>query len=541
LALDTAEKLLPLADPTAEPLGFAEEYPDILKWLLKTFLPQIENVVVLLAGRPGPRNLEVALEEIDEKKLISIPLEGLNMGEADSYFDAVAEAARKSQDHETADRIEALDTEIRETVYRALCDYDEEGEEVGIRPILLSLVIDHLVISGRPSPALQQLFQQPGAVPSVQMRRQIESDLVDGLMSIPRPANEVIHALALLRKGADASVLARVADLQGHDGTWDEEQAQRGLEEIRSLSFVKIRPHDQRVFLHDEMYDLFRRHVLDKPNYEPHKQRVFQAVADYYEEHIEATREELAQHVPEPGQEFPEVWELTRLRVELHNALTEDLHYVLRADLEKGIDRYLLYAEGALAANDESLDMQLRAELLTNFAQERAYAMHERKWASGDSTKAEWDERIQAIDELREKVVVPDMAVRWAKRLTQQRRYTAALDVIGRLRDDAVHLVEPGGAVAQADLAAWEGAAGAYQGDYEEAEEAVRGALKIIEGASPLSRTWRRIALGRIRNNLGYVARNLGQILGATGSYKDAFPYWRDLGLEIDQANTLNN
>jgi tetratricopeptide (TPR) repeat protein len=540
-ALDTAEKLLPLADPTAEPLGFAEEYPDILNWLLETFLPQIENVVVLLAGRPGPRNLKAALEEVAGKHVIPIPLEGLSIDETNSYFEAVAEAARKSEDYSTAERIETLDDEIRESVYWALCVYDEDGSELGVRPILLSLVIDHLAISGRPSPALQQLFQRLGAVPSAQMRRQIESDLVSGFMNIARPANEVIRTLALLRKGADASLLARVADLRKPDGTWDEERAQNWLEKIRPLSFVKTRPHDQRVFLHDEMYDLFQRYVLDKPDYESHKQRILQAVADYYAEHIEAARKNLARHVPDPGQAFPEVEVLTRLRVELQNALTEDLHYALQADLAEGIDRYLLYAEGALVANDESLDMQLRAELLTTFARERAYAMHELKWASDEAAETEWNEQIQTIDRLEEEVIIPDMAVRWAKRLTQQGQYQAALDVVECLRRDVSHLISPASAVAKADLAAWEGAIRAYQGNYAGAEEAVKKALQEIEEGSPLNRTWQRIVLGRVYNNQGYVSRSLGQILRATEAYKDALPYWRDLGLGIDQANTLNN
>jgi len=85
LALDTAERLFPLADPSAEPLGLVEEYPDILEWLLRTFLSQIKNVVVLLAGRLDPGNLEELLRQIEGKWLVSIPLTGLSCDEANRY------------------------------------------------------------------------------------------------------------------------------------------------------------------------------------------------------------------------------------------------------------------------------------------------------------------------------------------------------------------------------------------------------------------------------------------------------------------------
>jgi len=540
IALDTAEKLFPLADPSAEPLGLTEEYPGILEWLLRTFLPQIENVIVLLAGRPGSGNLQTELERINSKRLISIPLLGLNAEEASHYFDVLAETARASHDYSTAERIQKLDDRFRKVVYRALCDYDEEGREFGVRPILLSLVIDHLAISGRPSPALQQIFQQPDAVNFTQMRHQIESDLINEFMNTPRPVNDAIRALAWLRKGADAPLLGRVADLRKPDGTWDEEQAQEWLQSIRDLSFVKIRPYDQRVFLHDEMYDLFQRYVLDTPAYERQKQRIFKAIADYYKERIKAIRQEIKRlYTPRAEQELPTLKVLSRRRIALQEALVEDLHYALRADLLDGFDRYLLYAEDALSANDESLDMHLRADLLATIAWKRDYAVKEQERAS--DTLDEAKDQIESIDRLMRDGIVPDAAVRWVKRLTQQGRYQDALNIAKRLRDDAARLVETGGAITQADLAAWEGVIKAYQGDYEGAERTVKEALLKLGQVSYPSRTWRRIVLGRIYNNLGYIARSHGRVMRASKAYTTALPYWRALGLTVDQANTLNN
>ncbi len=542
LALDTAERLFPLADPTAEPLGLAEEYPGIWEWLLHTFLPQIENVVVLLAGRPGSGKLEAALEQIEGKQLLPIHLMGLNADEANRYFDALTVTARASQDHDIAERIEGLDDQIREVIYHALCDYGEDGRELGIRPILLSLVIDHLAISGRPSPALQKLFQQPDTVDFTQVRHQIESDLVSEFMNTPRPANDAIRIMAWLRKGADAPLLARVAGLRESDDTWDEEQAQVWLQSIRDLSFVKIRPQDQRVFLHDEMYDLLQRYVLDTPAYEWQKQRVWDTVTDYYKGRIETIRQEIMRlYTPKTEQELSALEALSHQRGMLEEMLVENLHYGLQVDLVDGFDLYLLYAEEALAANDESLDMHLRADLFTTIAQRRDYALEGRKRASDSSVEAEWDEQIETIDCLVRDAVIPDAAVRWVKRLTQQGRYQDALAIAERLQGNLAHLVEPGGVIAQADLSAWTGIINAYQGNYQDAEIIVRKASLEIGSACYPSQVWRRIVQGRLHNNLGYIARINGRVVRASKIYTNALPYWRDLGLTVDQANTLNN
>jgi tetratricopeptide (TPR) repeat protein len=461
--------------------------------------------------------------------------------ETKAYFDAVAEAAREHGDDETAERIEVLDADIREGVYQALCHCDETADERGVRPILLSLVIDHLVTSGRPSEALRESIQQPNAEHAAQTRRRIEAGLVEALMNVPRSAIETIRTLAVLRKGADASLLARAAGLQASDGMWEETKARDRLDEIRSLSFVKIRPRDQRVFLHDEMYDLLRRHVMDKPGGESQKRRVLRDADDYYDEAIEEARNRLAKLVPDPGEAFPKLEVLSDLRVKLEDLLTEALHYALRRDPQKGVDTYIRLAAGTLAANDESLDMRLRAELFGTLGQERTYAVHEREWASDDFTRGRWNERLEDLDKLLAEVVIPDAAVRWVKRLTQRRQYAAALEVAARLRSDAVDLIRPGGGLALADLAAWEGALRAYQGDYEEAEKAMREAQREVEGAASLGDVRWRAVMGRIYNNLGYIARTSGQVLRAAELYKDALPYWRDLKLEILQANTLNN
>jgi hypothetical protein len=103
-------------------------------------------------------------------------------------------------------------------------------------------------------------------------------------METGREADQAVRALAWAPKGMDAELLARVLELR-KNGRWDTETAQAWLDAIRDLSFVKVRPADGRVFLHDEMYALFRKHVLAGAS-EEERERVYGAILQYYEDKI---------------------------------------------------------------------------------------------------------------------------------------------------------------------------------------------------------------------------------------------------------------
>jgi len=517
LALDTAEKLFFQEDPAAQQLGLTAERPAILNWLLHEFLPNVRNTVVLLAGRPGPGDLAQALERISNLQFLSISLGGLTEQGALAYFEAVIESAKTSGDEQTAEAIQKWSEDDRKAIFHCLRD---EGEPPRVRPILLALAIDHLAVAGHPLPSLTRPLTDARALTSEQ-RREIQADLgsalVQTLHDARRPADEVIIALGWLRKGADADLLARITGL-------DQREVENALEQIQDLSFVKVRPADERRFLHDEMYDLLQQHGLDQVS-DAERERVFNILQAYYDEHIDQARYEIAElHRPLAEAALPQVDQVIAARGRLRDALVEDLHYRLRWNAAQGFQSYFRYAEEAIAAYDESLDMQLQAELLSFLAE---------RDPSGQA---------EEVSGLRRADVLADAAVRWMKRLVGRGEYQRAQDVAQRLHEKATELLTPGGALAEAELDTWEGLALAYLGKQEEAGPLLDRAITRLLGVPRKLRSdrWSGI-LARAYNNLGYYARIQEQITRAGTAYCQALPYWRHLAMETEQANTLNN
>lgn len=547
LALDTAERLLPQADPTAEPLGLGQEYPHVWAWLMERFLPalvEIQDIVVLLAGRPDPALVLKDIQGIAGLEGEAVTLQGLDEGEVEAYVEEMVRAAEAEQDEETARRLQILDAGRRKALYRVLCEVDKKGEPFGARPIMLALVLDHLISAGRLSPKLREVLRHPEQATQVN-RREVEADLVAGFMELASPLDQAIQALAWLRKGANPELLARAANLR-RDGDWDVETAKQWLDEIRALrlSFVKTRPADDRVFLHDEMYDLFQRHMLDPVTRPWERGKMWDRIHDYYRQQMRSLRGEIRrQYLPTAASISPKVFQaIFEKRAALQDAMVEDAHYALylQGDLEQGFTQYLLYAEEALGAYDESLDMMLGAELLSTVEQERTYARQESEQASQDQVRRYWQERVKRLEALWEERIVPDAAVRWVKRLVQRGRYADALRLAEALGGEQRDLLGPHPLV-RVDLAAWRGVTYAYEGRYGEAEKTLNQALNELKAMGQDSAAWRQLLFGRVLNNLGYVARHQGQVLRASRVYEEALTYWRNIGLALEQANTLNN
>jgi len=536
LALDTVERLFS-RDPVADQLGLVEERPVVLDWLLRDFLPNVENAVILLAGRPESGDLRANLSRVEGKVFIPVNLQGFTQEETRAYFDAVASLAEETNDAATAQWLRSLPDEQRQVIFRYLCDFDEQGHSLGVRPILLALVIDYLAISGRILPALTASLKEAESKSPAECRQildELERGLVRVIQETGRPADDVIRDLARAPKGMDAELLARVADLRKLDGTYDIDQAQTLLDSLRNLSFVKVRPADNRVFLHDEMYDLLRRHILDHPGSMANAERVYQAMRGYYKDRINQARDDIARLYREQPEKAPlEPEAAISARMRLQDALVEDLYYQLRYDLAAGFQAYFSYAEEAVWTNNESLDIQLRAELLNLLSDERRYAERQKDTI-----------RILQIDRLMQEVVKPDAAVRWVKRLVSRGRFDDAVRIAERLHADAASLIEAGGDLVKAELNSWEGLVYTYKGNVEIASRKINDdALKrLTEMEVPEENLLRwSAALAQAYNYSGYLARVQTQFIRASEAYHAALPHWRYLGMEVEQANTLNN
>jgi len=517
--VDTMERLFAQEDPVARRLRISTDHSLIYDWLVKEFLPKLQNVVVILAGRPVPSvSVEEDLGKI--KRLLHIKLRGLSEGESIDYFKALEKSLKergKPRDIFVAERIGRWDDDYRRKIFYCLRDEDDT-----VRPILLALAIDHLAIKGKPFPAVEEKSLSEAKALSEKEREEIRNELLKGVEAAIREASDLtgtlISALAWLTKGADKNLLAKIVGLKPEDKEMEE-----ACELLEDLSFVKIRPLDNRFFLHDEMYRLLRDPRGSIPD------GIFRPLEEYYKERIRDLRNEISQLYVESAPNLPDWDRLVELTTEVQDAIVEDLHYKLHHNALEGFMTYCIYSDEAIAAVDSVLDAQLQAELL------------------GFLAELDPTQEAEEIDGLRRVDVLADAAVRWVKRLIAQGKHEEAREVAERLRKEAPDLLEEGGDLVKLDLDVSEAVAHIYLGDHHKAEELLRSAEKLLD----LRTKELKISKGqelqadairaRLHNNLGYLRRVQGQHIAAAREYQLAIPIWHRLKMEAEHANTLTN
>jgi len=395
LAFDTMEVLEYEHDPFQAELG--EQVPILSagEWLFRTFFPSLQgNVVLLLAGRPC--SLDERLGALRQRNvhlhLRNVSLGSLLQDESKEYLKTVARAENDRGDEDAAARL--------------LSFCEERGDIVhfltGGRPILLALVADMVAHGWTLPPSFGRTLAELSQRGMDAWRREIEWALVVRIQESPTPMGDTIRALAWLRKGASAELLSRVLDLRLADDQWDVEGAQKYLEQVTRLTLVKVRPGDGRIFLHDEMYALLDRHVLQQSSQEE-RDRVYQAVLEYYEEQIR----DLEQGTEQPPGTAPLLY--TRLR----HLIVEEIHYRLCHRPPLGFATFFWRAEQALDGGDVEMDMLLRTELL------RTVGLLQRRGA---------------LDGLDPREVEMDTVVRWGIRtLFVQNNPDGALEVLAQI------------------------------------------------------------------------------------------------------------
>ncbi len=526
IALDTAERLFVERDVAQERLYLTERRPAILDWLLDHFLPKVQNSVILLAGRFKPRNLTPELTRIAKKankQFHHIDLQGLTEKESLAYFDTLIRSADHSDnpaDVQAAQAINRWSENERRTIFYCLHGAQEPPR---VRPILLALAIDHLVVAGRPLEAFTRPLAEAKALATderYEIRAELGKAMVRILRKHRRPADDIIITLGWLRKGADAALLAHLTGL-------DLAEIEPALEQIKDLSFVKIRPTDSRVFLHDEMYTMLQHYGLDRIA-DAERERIFDALRSYYEQQLKQARTKIFElYRPQAQIEkdvLPDPKQIILTRARLQDAIVEDFHYRLRWDAQKGFQDYFRYSEGAVASSDESLGIQLRAEFL--------------------SFLAERDPTGQAdnIEGLRRADIIADSAVRWIEWLWRDEDNKGAEAVAEHLRTEARDIIEAGGDLAAAELDSWDGYIWTYLGNYDKGVELLNRAIDRLQQVPANARSirWAGI-LARAYNSLGYVYSRQGQLHRAIELYSKALPLWQYTKIEAEEALTLNN
>jgi tetratricopeptide (TPR) repeat protein len=537
LALDTAETMVYETDRVQRVLGLADEPTGVAAWLLREFLPRVKNAIILLAGRPENSRLAEALEKTPNIHLIRYELQPFNEAESLRFFGILSQAARTSGDEETARRIESIPEETR----RILHLYS------GGQPLLLSLMLDYLAVTDELIPEVNVSFDEARQRTSspqgrLDVQDEIKTAIVRHLLETRRPADDVIRMLALTPKGMEPELLAQLRTLGPSIAPAEIEDAQKRLDGLKKprLSFIKVRPDDTRVFLHDEMYEMLKPAVYDSlsPGV---RGRIEQIIDDYTTAKVKEARKRAqevgaAEWVPDvrltrtSGQLVasrpavsPE--ELFRVRLELQMRQIDQVFYALRRNVAEGYELYYRYAEDAYIANDDSMRWLLR-DLILRF-------------------KDTWVKQISMFGKTAgpsEADIERDLGLGWIKPNVAQGKHEATLKLIAKFRENCADLVQDPATAAEIDV--WEGWAEIHVSkDLEYAVRLLQNAVEQLESVINTSAKspHYRYLLGEAFTYLAYGYRTQGRFRDAIQEYNKALVIWRELNYPAEHANTLNN
>jgi tetratricopeptide (TPR) repeat protein len=540
LAFDTVENLTYLADRVQMALGLAGKSIGVAEWLVYDFLPNIQNTVVLIAGRPETPQLKIELEKLRDSSDISftaIELGTLSEEETLAYFDAVLNIVR-AENPKIAKRLETIKEETKRVVY-----YLSEG-----KPFLLSLFVDYLAIAEELFPGvrepLSKIKEKADSANGLQIERnEFQDAILQEFQRIRRPFDEVVQALSWTRKGMGAELLAWILK-RGEPSEEEIAEAKGYIETLRDpdlrLSFVKIRDIDQLVFLQDEMYKLMQS-LHQRGRLRHNVRQTYELITKFYEKRIAAQagilnslqRETNAllssgswKEITESqkAQITAEQQKLREARARLQSYQVEHVYYCLQTDYIKGIQAYYRLAEAAFQSNDTNLWLLLRDELL-KFAEPLRSNENER-------------EALKYID--------GDIGVRWIKTNIASGQYDRALQQIERFRITPSDLLEEG-SFAELSLRIFKSWALIYSGkEYEQAKsilESVFASLnKLTDEFEPEFDEWRlKLLRAYAQDIFGYMYRSQGNFAKAVGYFKDNIRLWQDLRVDSELAKELND
>lgn len=328
LCFDTVETIQFERAPIEEAYKIHPPGMDLKTWLLQV-IPQLQNTVTILAGRRHAE-LSISLKKSFPKKLRRIPLNSLDKKGTLEYLVAMEREAHERQDMQDVARLlERLPKEQRDLVYRYTSG----------NPILLALFIDWLAHVG----AVPDEFIPKTGTSTTLTKKQVEAmrgrvreDLMVRLWQNQKaPVPIALWYLGLARKGMDASLFEKI-----HGRKWSHLEQWETLENsLRRLSFVKIRPQGtRRIFLHDQMYEIFERPGLIP---DAVKDRIYGDIIEYYTSAFGSASKQV---------------EKEHLRV-------EQLYYELARDPRTGLRKFLEWDEEAIREQWMGYDMRLRDEV----------------------------------------------------------------------------------------------------------------------------------------------------------------------------------
>ena len=507
LLSDTLEKLHPVI-PDAQQFDF-REVGRLERWLAN-LVARLPNTVVVLAGRPRPRQRELFARAFGDR-LNVLGVAPFTPDETSAYI---------------------------RTEFAGLVDLNDEQIAVlhtisAGRPVVLAIalacaerqIFDIMALPAR----FEQGYPDNAEQLSDAFVRLIISDLYTERIDLAQMLARAVY----LRKGLRVPLLTSVVAAEGLPVKPAELAAQLG----ELTSFVFVKPiEDGEIILHDEMYELLLGKIGDEQ-----AARWWRATIAYLDQQIVATMTEL-QAPASPASSAPRAG-YAHLQQQLQTLQVERMFYQMSLDLRRGYQNYRELSSNAIAARDDDFDAQLQEELARFFDPDTAWGhLYRKRLLTSGLT---WDQ------------IVYDEGIRWVYRrinthIPGRDRYSEAIALAEQVRERYRWIYDQS-PLARCDLDAAQLQAEIYipakaaRGaqivqNYERLVAELTTAIAVIPVGDP-DAAYAHFIQANACNYWGYYERVNEHLQSATEKYKAAIRIYRDLGPEVDslRAVTLNN
>ena len=507
LLIDTLEKLHPVI-PDAEQFDF-REVGRLEDWLAN-LVARLPNTVVLLAGRPRPRQRERFARAFGDR-LTVLGVEPFTLEETSAYIHT-----------EFADLV-ALSAEQIAVLHTMSAG----------RPVVLAIALactQHQIIDILALPAaFEQRYPDNAEQLSDAFVRLVVADLHTQRLDLAQMLARAVY----LRKGLRVPLLTHVVADEGLPVNLPALEAQ--LHELASFVFVKP-IEDGELILHDEMYELLLGKLGDQQ-----AARWWRATVEYLDQQIAVTMTELQTPVYPTAPTAHSNY--ARLQQKLQTLQVERMFYQMSLDLRRGYQSYRELSSNAIAARDDDFDTQLQEELARFFDLDTAWGRlyHQRLLTSGLT----WAQ------------IVYDEGIRWVYRrinahVPGRERYSEAIALAEQVRERHRTIYDQA-LLARCDLDAAQlqaevyipakTARGAQIGQhYAQLVVELTAAISAMPPGDP-DTAYAHFIQANACNYWGYYERVNERLQSATEKYKTAIRIYRNLGPEVDslRAVTLNN
>jgi tetratricopeptide (TPR) repeat protein len=284
---------------------------------------QLENTVLIVAGRWCDAVLAEAGEKLEKWSVHPLELQGFEQEDANQYFDGT-------------ESLVSIDPEMREKI-RLL---------TGGRPILMALAIEWLERSF-PLPEIEKMTVEEirglSDVELESLQGRVSEALVKKLLEFKDTVDKVVLNMAWIHRRFDAEILSYLMGM-------DEKQREQVIAELETLPFTKVRPEGICV-LHDSMTELVKTYVWPYVDQDGTRRRSLdERMENYYGEKLEtldqciadeSDKMDWAHRTGDSAAELQAFEDKDRMERQRWVYEVERLFYTLRASPERGVDRFV--------------------------------------------------------------------------------------------------------------------------------------------------------------------------------------------------------